>query len=220
MIVDERYTDYINSLTGFLPEDLEELYEKARAGHVPVIRRETQALLGFLLTQKQPRRILEVGTAIGFSALFMSRFLPEDGHIHTIEKNEKRISAARDNFRRFGREKQIDLLEGDAHQVLLTLKPETYDLIFMDAAKGQYIHFLPTVRELLAPGGILVSDNVLQDGQIIESRFAVARRDRTIHERMREYLYTLTHDESLCSSVLTVGDGVALSVKKKGSRKC
>ncbi len=220
MIVDERYTDYINSLTGFLEDDLEELYEKAKANRIPVIRRETQALLGFLITEKQPCHILEVGTAIGFSALFMSGFLPKDGRITTIEKYEKRIPIARENFRRFGREKQIKLLEGDAMQILANLPQESYDMVFMDAAKGQYIHFLPLVKKVLAPGGVLISDNVLQDGQIIESRFAVTRRDRTIHERMREYLYALTHDDELVSSVLTVGDGVALSVKKKGRETC
>ncbi|MCR5418270.1 MAG: O-methyltransferase [Lachnospiraceae bacterium] len=212
MIVSERYTDYINSLGKPLPHGLEELYRQAREEDVPVIRRETQSFLRVILKQKCPRNILEVGTAIGFSALFMAGCVPPDAHITTIEKYEKRIPLARENFRKNGMEEKITLLEGDAADILPALESGAYDLIFMDAAKGQYIHFLPHVKRLLSKGGILISDNVLQDGQLIESRFAVRRRDRTIHERMREYLWALTHDESLTTSVLTVGDGIALSV--------
>ena len=120
----------------------------------------------------------------------------------------------KENFIRAGKEKQIMLLEGDAAQILPTLT-ETYDFIFMDAAKGQYIHFMPDILRLLGPEGTLVSDNVLQDGDIIESRFAVTRRNRTIHKRMREYLYELTHDEHLVTAVLPIGDGVTVSTWKK-----
>ena len=119
-----------------------------------------------------------------------------------------------ENFIRAGKEKQITLLEGDAAQILPTLT-ETYDFIFMDAAKGQYIHFMPDILRLLGSEGTLVSDNVLQDGDIIESRFAVTRRNRTIHKRMREYLYELTHDERLVTAVLPIGDGVTVSTWKK-----
>ena len=131
----------------------------------------------------------------------------------TIENYEKRIPIAKENFRRAGREDQITLLEGDAMEILKTLQ-ETYDFIFMDAAKAQYIHYLPEVLRLLKKGGILVTDNVLQDGDVIESRFVVERRNRTIHSRMREYLYELKHHELLQTSIIPLGDGVALSVKK------
>ena len=134
--------------------------------------------------------------------------------ITTIENYEKRIPIAKENFIRAGKEKQITLLEGDAAQILPTLT-ETYDFIFMDAAKGQYIHFMPDILRLLGSEGTLVSDNVLQDGDIIESRFAVTRRNRTIHKRMREYLYELTHDERLVTAVLPIGDGVTVSTGKK-----
>ena len=212
MIVDERFVTFINSLsTGNTPL-LEEIEREAHASDVPVIRREMQSFLKFLLAAGKPRRILEVGTAIGFSALFMAEYNPAEGHITTIENYEKRIPVARTNFRRAGKEDSITLLEGDAAEVLKELKGP-YDLVFMDAAKGQYIHFLGDVLRTLAPGGILVSDNVLQDGDIIESRFAVTRRNRTIHKRMREYLYELTHHAGLTTSVLTIGDGVAVSVK-------
>ena len=130
----------------------------------------------------------------------------------TIEKYEKRIPVAKENFRRAGREEQITFLEGDAAEILHGLTG-SFDFIFMDAAKGQYIHFLPDVLRLLEPGGILVSDNVLQDGDVLESRFAVERRNRTIHSRMREYLYMLTHHPQLATSVLPLADAVTLSVK-------
>ena len=157
-------------------------------------------------------RILEVGTAVGFSALLMSEYAPAGCEITTIENYEKRIPIARNNFKRAGKESQITLLEGDAMEVLPTLD-EPYDFIFMDAAKGQYIHYMPEVMRLLKTGGTLVSDNVMQDGSIIESRFAVERRDRTIHSRMREYLYELKHHEELLTSIIPLGDGVAVSVK-------
>ena len=144
----------------------------------------------------------------------MAEYSGPDTRITTIEKYAKRIPIAKENFRLAGREKQITLLEGDAAEILKKLNG-TYDFIFMDAAKGQYIHFLPDIMRLLAPGGLLLSDNVLQDGDIIESRFAVERRDRTIHSRMREYLYVLTHHPELQTSVLPLGDGVTLSVRKE-----
>ena len=122
---------------------------------------------------------------------------------------------ARANFREAGREDMITLLEGDAMEILAGLQG-SYDFIFMDAAKGQYIHFFPEVMRLLEPGGVLVSDNVLQDGDIIESHFAVERRNRTIYKRMRDYLYELKHNDSLTTSIVPLGDGVAVSIKTEG----
>lgn len=213
MITDERFTAYINSLENGNPSYLDELEVFAKDTQVPVIRKEMQSLIRTLLVMNKPKRILEVGTAIGFSALFMREFMPENGHITTIEKYEKRIPIAKENFRCFDKDGRITLLEGDAADILKQLD-DSFDFIFMDAAKGQYIHFLPEVLRLLGKGGLLVSDNVLQDGDIIESKFAVTRRDRTIHKRMREYLYTLKNHEQLETAILTIGDGVALSVKK------
>lgn len=213
MITDERFTAYINSLENGNPSYLDELEAYSKEIRVPIIRKEMQSLIRTLLVMNKPKRILEVGTAIGFSALFMKEFMPKDGHITTIEKYEKRIPLAKENFRIHDPEGRITLIEGDAADVLQGLAAP-FDFIFMDAAKGQYIHFLPEVLRLLETGGVLVSDNVLQDGDIIQSRFAVTRRDRTIHKRMREYLYTLKNHERLETAILTVGDGVALSVKK------
>ena len=213
MIVDERLVTYINSLDTGNTAMLDQIEREATADYVPIIRKEMQSFLKFLLAMKKPARILEVGTAVGFSAILMAEYDPVPCQIITIENYEKRIPIARENFKRAGKEAQITLLEGDAAEVLKTLEGP-YDFIFMDAAKGQYIHFLPEILRLLARDGVLVSDNVLQDGDVIESRFSVTRRNRTIHKRMREYLYTLTHSEELVTAVLPVGDGITLSTRR------
>ena len=213
MIVDERMVTYIRSLE--VPESavIEAIEQEALRDRVPIIRKEMQSFLKVLLMIKRPMRILEVGAAVGFSSILMSEYMPEGGHITTIENYDKRIPIARANFKRAGKEEQIDLIEGDALEVMHGLEGP-YDLIFVDAAKGQYIHYLPEVMRLLGTDGVLVSDNVLQEGDIIESRFAVERRNRTIHSRMREYLYELKHYDQLQTSIIPLGDGVALSVKR------
>lgn len=216
MIVEERLITYINSLDNGNTELLEKIEKEARENYVPIIRKETQNLLKLLLAMNRPKRILEVGTAVGFSALLMEEYNPVDCRITTIENYEKRIPIAKENFLRAGKQNVIELIEGDAAEVLKTLQ-EPYDFIFMDAAKGQYINFLPEVMRLLKSGAVLVSDNVLQDGDIIESRFAVTRRNRTIHKRMRDYLYEITHVKELTTTVLPLGDGVTISVKKEGN---
>lgn len=212
MIIDERMATFIDSFDSGNSKDLRELEKRAKESRVPIIRPAVQSLLKLLLAMNRPKTILEVGTAIGFSALLMSEYVEPDCRITTIEKYEKRIPVARENFLRAGKEKQITLLEGDAAAILKELEG-TYEFIFMDAAKGQYIHFLPEVLRLLPRGGILVSDNILQEGELIESRFAVTRRNRTIHARMRDYLYELKHHPQLITDILPVGDGVTISVK-------
>lgn len=212
MITGERIDAFINSLDKGNTEFLNELEEECRRTDVPIIRPQMQSLLKLLLAMNRPESILEVGTAVGFSALLMSEYAPKNCKITTIEKYEKRIPLARENFCKAGKEDAITLLEGDAADILEGLEG-AYDLIFMDAAKGQYLAFLPDVLRLLKRGGLLVSDNVLQDGDIIESRFAVTRRNRTIHSRMRDYLYELKHNERLETAILQVGDGAAVSVK-------
>lgn len=216
MIIDERMAAFIDSLDKGNTPFLDEIEKSALEGQVPVIRKSTQSLLKFLLALVKPENILEVGTAVGFSALLMDEYSPAGCHITTIEKYGKRIPVAAENFRRAGAQDRITLLEGDAAEVLKGLGG-SFGFIFMDAAKGQYIHFLPDVLRLLSPGGMLISDNVLQDGHVIESRFAVTRRNRTIHARMREYLYELKHNPALETVVLPVGDGVTLSVKVAGA---
>ena len=213
MIADRRITDYILSLESGQGELCDRIEQDALAARVPIIRRETAALIKTLVAAKRPKAILEIGTAVGYSALLMARVMPENCHITTVEKYEKRIPVAKENFRLAGEEERITLLEGDAGEILDRLRGETFDFVFMDAAKGQYLAWLPKIMELMPVGAMLVSDNVLQDGDIVQSRFAVDRRNRTIHSRMREYLYELKHNRALETSILPVGDGVAFSVR-------
>ena len=180
--------------------------------YVPIVRKEMQSFLKVMLSIIRPEKILEVGTAIGFSTLLMCEYNPVACHVTTIENYPVRIPIARENFKKAGREEQITLLEGDATEILKKLNG-SYDFIFMDAAKGQYIHFLPDILRLMKKGSVLISDNVLQDGDIVESRFLVERRNRTIHRRMREYLFELKHNEQLMTSVVPLGDGITISVK-------
>ena len=212
MIVDERLVTYINSLDRGNTEILDIIEKEALDTYVPIIRKEMQSLLKLLLAMQKPMRILEVGTAVGFSAILMAEYGPKNCEIVTIENYDKRIPIAKENFIRANKEEQITLLEGDASIVLPTIE-EPFDMIFMDAAKGQYINFMPEVFRLLKVGGVLVSDNVLQDGDIIESHFVVERRNRTIYKRMREYLYELTHNDNLVTSVMPIGDGITVSTK-------
>ena len=213
MIVNERVVAYINSLDRGNSEIVNTIEKEAIKTGVPIIRKEMGNLLKVLLALKQPLRILEVGTAVGYSSILMSENMPENCHITTIENYDKRIPIAKQNFKRAGKEDKITLIEGDATKVLKTLE-EPFDFIFMDAAKGQYINFLPDILRLLNKGGLLISDNILQEGEIVESRFVVTRRDRTIHTRMRKYVYALTHSEELITSIVPIGDGITLSVKK------
>lgn len=212
-IVGERLTTFIDALNWQLPEYLKEAERRALAEEVPIIRRSMQSLLVFLMRARHPKEMLEIGTAVGFSGMLMCHHAGEDARLDTIEKVPRRIQAARENFARCGMDRQIALWEGDAAGVLeeMAAQGRKYDFIFMDAAKGQYLRFLPAILELLAPGGMLVTDNVLQGGDVLQSRFAIAKRDRTIHRRMREYLYILTHSEGLNTVILPVGDGVTLT---------
>ena len=236
MIVDENIVDYINSLERELPEHIIKIMKEALADEVQIIRRETMTLMRYLLKTHKPMRILEVGAAVGFSSILMSEYMPEGASIITIERMEERIIKAKENITNTQKGDVITLLEGDATEILEDLvngntthldnlccdkdnkKTETsfvgeFDFIFMDAAKGQYMNFFPNIMKLLKTGGILLTDNVLQDGAVAKSRYGVIRRDRTIHSRMREYLYTLTHMEELDTVVLPVGDGVTISTK-------
>ena len=218
MIVEERMITFINSLDHGHTPFLEKLREEAALDNVPIIRREMQSFLKVFLQIQRPQRILEVGTAVGFSTILMATYGPENSRITTIENYEKRIPIARENFRKAGYNDRITLLEGDAADVLKTLA-EPFDFIFMDAAKGQYIHFLPDVLRLMHPGSVLISDNVLQEGDIIESHYIVERRNRTIYKRMREYLQALKDDSRLETSIVPLGDGISISVMKQPDGK-
>lgn len=213
MIVDNRITEYLHSLETGRGELLDTIEKKAIEDGVPIIRSETAALLRSLTAALRPENILEIGTAVGYSALQMCQVMPKNCHITTIEKYEKRIPEAKENFRKAGEESRITFLEGDADMWLKELKGKQFDLVFMDAAKGQYLNWLPLLLDLMPVGAVLISDNVLQDGDVVQSRFAVQRRNRTIHSRMREYLYELKHMEEFETAVIPIGDGVTISTR-------
>lgn len=211
MIDNERLSVYLNSIEKPSSDILAKIEKEALDSYVPIIRKDMQYLMRTLLTMNRPDRILEVGSGVGFSAILMAEVLYGKCNITTIENYEPRIPVARDNFKRAGYGDVITLLEGDAKDILPTLN-DTYDFIFMDAAKGQYINFWPDIKRLVRHGSVIVTDNVLQDGDILESHFIVERRNRTIHKRIREYLYELCQDDNYETTILSVGDGVALTV--------
>ena len=213
MIVNEHISRYLESLDGDEPSELMMLEKWALDNEVPIIRHDTQKYLRFLLTKEKPKAILEIGTAVGFSTLYMHEYSPADCRITTLEKVEMRLVHARKNLAGYER---IKLIEGDASESLkkLSLDGEKFDLIFLDAAKGQYQAWLPDILTLLGHGGMLLTDNVLLEGSIAESKFSVERRDRTIHKRMREYLWSLTHDDRLETVILPIGDGLAVTCVK------
>ena len=214
MIVNERIVSYIHSLEKTNSEVLEKIEEQAHIDNVPITRKEMESFLRVMLYIKKPKRILELGTAVGYSAILMSECIDEDGKITTIENYEKRIVEAKKNIELSGKGQIIELLEGDATEVMKTLPSQQFDFVFMDAAKAQYIYFLPEVLRLMKKGAVLITDNVLQEGDLIESRFVVERRDRTIHKRMREYLEVVKNHEELETSIVPIGDGITISVKK------
>ena len=209
----ENFESFADSFSAELPEYLEEVRGKAVLQNVPVIRRSAVGLLSFFVRMTGAVNILEVGTGTGFSALTMWEASGRKAHIITIENYEPRIKEAKINLQKEGAGEYITLLAEDATEVLKRLDT-TFDMIFMDAAKGQYENWLPDVKRLLKKGGILITDNILQDGDMLKARSAVRRRDRTIHKRMQDYIFELTHDKELDTILLNSGDGMAVSGKK------
>ncbi len=231
----ERIRTFVKSYIKADSDGLEEIYSSAVKREVPVIREDTRDYLRLLLNQTKPRNILEIGTAVGYSALFMAEVLAEickgydtdiSWHIDTIELDDIRADEAEKHFRDFGRQDRIRLMRGDAAVVLNSMvknlegtehsfKTDKYDFVFIDAAKAQYMNYLKHVMKLVSAGAVIVTDNVLESGLVLESHFLVEKRDRTIHDKLREYLYTLKNDERLETAILSIGDGVAVSVVKK-----
>ncbi|MCR5594485.1 MAG: O-methyltransferase [Lachnospiraceae bacterium] len=209
---EDRIESYIESLIKPMPDYLEEMARFAEEREIPIIRPTMRELMSTLIRLHRPMTILEIGTAVGFSALYMKEYAPEGCRIVTYENYPPRIEEAKLNFAKYDKEGCITLMEEDATEAVKRLDG-TYDMVFMDGPKGQYINMYDDVKRLLNKGGLLISDNILKEGDILESRYAVTRRDRTIHSRMREYVYRLTHDEDYQTSVLSVGDGAAISVK-------
>lgn len=212
----ERFETFLDSMEDGLPHYLSLLEEEAIENHIPIIRKGSQSVIRFMLKMKKPKKILEVGTATGFSGLLMAEYSKEDAEIVTIEKMPERVKQARENFEKYDRLQKITSLEGDAIDILEEMakkKVEEFDFVFMDAAKGQYLAFLPFVKTLLKKDGILITDNLLQEGRLLDSRYTVVRRDRTIHKRMREYVKELFRGEEFETMLLESGDGMSISIK-------
>lgn len=209
---EDRLTEYLRSLEAENDDFLSGLREYARINDVPIVKPETESFLKTMVRLKEPNKILEIGTAIAYSTIAMAGECEAD--IVTMESYEKRIPIACENIKKAGLKNRITLLEGDAGKLLKTLKG-SFDLIFLDAAKAQYIVWLPDIMRLMHEGSVLIADNVLQDKTVTESRFTIGRRERTTHERMREFLWQIKHDKRLQSSILPVGDGVSVSIMLK-----
>ncbi len=206
--------NYLDELIPKRDEFLENLRYKSslEESYAPIVQKSTEQLIVTLLNLVKPRRVLEVGTAVGYSAVLMAQNLPKDSNIITIERYKKHADIAVDNIFASGFEKKIKVIEGEAAEVLHWLDGG-FDFIFLDAAKGQYIEFLPDIMRLLNSGGVLLSDNILYHG-MIEDAEKVERRKITIVKRLHTYLEEIMNNENLTTSIIPIGDGVALSVKK------
>lgn len=191
-------------------QSIEEIKEKALEEHIPIIMDDTLEVVGKILEDKKPDRILEIGTAVGYSAIRFSKYLSENGCIDTIERDEERIKEAKQNIKDLKLEDKIHLYEGDALEVLPTLTGP-YDVVFIDAAKGKYPIFLSEALRMLASHGIIVADNVLYKGYVMSDYNK--HKQRTAVRGLREFLKELTENENLTTKILEVGDGLAISKK-------
>lgn len=213
-VTDDYLNTYLRTVQPMYDGVLGEIQKESIEANVPIIPHETARLLSVLLSMQKPKNILEIGTAVAFSAGLMSRYLQPEGKITTIDRFEVMLKDARKNIERMDLEDTIEILEGDAADILPTLTGP-FDVIFLDAAKGQYGNFLPHCLRLLPVGGILIVDDVLQGGGIAKTRFSVPRRQRTIHKRLRNFLWDISHHECLESTIIPIGDGVAICYKTK-----
>lgn len=216
MIISDNLSDYIKSFVPDLPEALAQIEKYGHDNIVPIIKKDAQSVLKFALESLQPKKVLEIGTAIGFSSLLMCEFCSTITQIDTLEKDEERIEIAKNNIAKLNRQNMINVYEGDAADTLnsFVLEGRKYDFIFLDAAKAQYPEYLKSIDKLLNDGGVLLTDNVLQEGSVCDSKFSVTRRDRTIHMRMREFIDSVMKSDLYISMILPIGDGMLYSVRK------
>ena len=215
MITNPRILEYLDIISPLNSPTVEKIRSVAKTNYIPIIKRDTENLLKFVLRMQNPQKILEIGCAVGYSAIIMLENSNAD--IITIEKMSERVKEAKNNIKYANMEKRANVVEGDAGEVLekLIKANEKFDFIFMDAAKAQYITWLPMVKALLKDNGMIFSDNCLQEGDLLESSFAIRKRDKTIHKRMREYIYLLLNDKDLESWIFSIGDGVLLSKNRR-----
>ena len=210
----DRINDYLLSLETDLSNDILDIKKIAIDNFVPIIRYNSLNILKLLLTITNPKKILEIGTGIGYSSMIMNKIL-KNSQIDTIENYDKRISIAKEIFNKYDTNKNITLYEDDANIILDNLinKNKQYDFIFLDAAKAQYIIWLPKILKLVSKNGIIFTDNVLRDDEVIEHKLSIIKRDRTIHKRLREYLYEITHNDQLYTKIINIDDGISISYK-------
>ena len=215
MITNPKVLEYLDIISPVNSKAIEEIRAEAKRNYIPIIKRDTENFLKFVLKMQNPGSILEIGCAVGYSAAVMLE--NSDADIVTVEKMPERVEEAKRNIKYADFESRASILEGDAGEILKSLadKGEKFDFIFVDAAKAQYITWLPVVKKLLKESGMIFSDNCLQEGDLAESSFAIRKRDKTIHKRMREYIYLLLHDETLESWIFSIGDGVLLSRSRR-----
>ncbi|MCD7905696.1 MAG: O-methyltransferase [Clostridiales bacterium] len=211
-VANEKLREYINSVLPFRAGELGELQRYGYQEGYPIITKESAALMAVLLSLVRPKEILELGTAIGFSACFMADYLREGGKVTTIDRYPLMIEQAKENIKKLGKTDRIRMIEGDINEVVSQLKGE-FDVIFMDGGKGQYIKILPDCLRLLRAGGLLIADDILLEGELGKERLEVKRRDRTTWTRLRDFTEALCNDERLETSILTVGGGMAVCRK-------
>lgn len=212
-VTNDNLNNFLRTIQPKYDGVLGEIQQTSYDNEVPIVRFETARLITVLLSMQKPKNILEIGTAVGFSASLMSNYLQDGGKITTIDRYDKMISKAKINIKKMGLEDTITIIEGDANEVLPTLN-DKYDVIFMDAGKGQYINFLPHCLRLLDTGGLLMIDDVLQGGTVADPIETIEKRQRTIHNRLNDLLYEITHNDALETSIVPIGDGLALCYKK------
>ncbi|MCL2593403.1 MAG: O-methyltransferase [Defluviitaleaceae bacterium] len=214
-IVNSEVKNYLSTLLGNYSGELETLRDYAEKNNHPIIPKDVANFLKTIIHIKKPTQILEIGTCIGFSSIFMALNTPENCHITTIEKDEGLIKISQENFEKFSVLDKVTLLEGDALEILSKINTK-FDFIFLDAAKGQYINMLPDIIRILKIGGILIADDVLIKGKIcVKNQNEVEKRWRTIYNRMCEFLHVMHNTDGLESTILPLDDGVLMSVKTK-----
>ena len=212
-IVMQKVVDFMREGQLDFEGGLGEIEAYANELGIPIVPHETAKFLDFFTATMQPSQILEIGTAIGFSASLMAQHLQADGHLTTIDRYEKMYERAKENFKKMGLEERITLIEGDAANVLPTLEG-SYDLIFMDSAKAKYIEFYPECMRLLRQGGVLIIDDVFQGGTVLDDEAEIPKRVRKIHRKLNELFDTVLNDKSNRSTLVPLGDGL-LMVRKE-----
>ena len=216
-VVKQEIVDFMRNRQMQVTGPLKELEDFARKENIPIIPHETVAYFRFLMETIQPKNILEIGTAIGFSALLMAQHSPES-KITTIDRNPEMIGFAKANFAKFDNRQQITLLEGDAVDVLSTLT-ESYDFVFMDSAKSKYIIFLPEILKHLEVGGVVVLDDIFQGGDVAKDIMEVRRGQRTIYRGLQRLFEATLDNPSLTASLVPLGDGILMLRKNKADVK-